>query len=50
MKSKTLGIIGGILFLLQAIISKENTTYKDIIVTNLYEKNLSFTKMKNLYK
>ena len=38
-----------VLFLVLAIISKSNQTYKDIIVTNLYEKNISFTKMKNLY-
>ena len=44
---RTLTVI--VLFLILAIISKGNTTYKDIIVTNLYEKNISFTKMKNLY-
>lgn len=38
-----------IIFLLLAIISKSNQTYKDVIITNLYEKNLSFTKIKNLY-
>ena len=26
-----------------------NQNYKDIVVANLYEKNLSFTKIKNLY-
>ena len=29
--------------------SKSSENYKDIIVTNLYEKNISFTKIKNLY-
>ena len=38
-----------VLFLILAIISKGSTTYKDKIVTNLYEKNISFTKIKNLY-
>ena len=39
-----------ILFLILAIASKSNHTYKDIIVSNIYEKNFSFTKIKNLYK
>lgn len=38
-----------VLFLVLAIISKSNKTYKDIITTNIYEKNISFTKIKNLY-
>lgn len=38
-----------VLFLILAILSKSNQVYKDTIVTNLYEKNFSFTKMKNLY-
>lgn len=38
-----------VLFLILAIVSKSNQTYKDLIVTNLYEKNISFTKIKNLY-
>ena len=38
-----------VIFLLLAIVSKGNQKYKDIIVTNLYEKNISFTKIKNLY-
>ena len=38
-----------VLFLILAILSKSSTTYKDTIVTNLYEKNISFTKIKNLY-
>lgn len=37
------------IFLLLAIISKSNQTYKNIIITNLYEKNLSFAKIKNIY-
>ncbi len=38
-----------VLFLIMAIISKSNITYKDLIISNIYEKNLSFTKIKNLY-
>ena len=38
-----------VLFLILAILSKSSETYKDTIVTNLYEKNISFTKIKNLY-
>lgn len=38
-----------VLFLILAIFSKSSNTYKDLIVTNLYEKNFSFTKVKNLY-
>ena len=38
-----------VLFLILAIISKSSNTYKDIIVTNLYEKNISFAKIKNIY-
>jgi len=38
-----------VLFLILAIISKSSTTYKDTIVKNLYEKNISFTKIKKLY-
>ena len=45
--SRTLTVI--VIFLILAIISKTNRTYKDLIVNNLYEKNISFTKMKNLY-
>ena len=44
---RTLTVI--VIFLILAIISKTNHTYKDLIVTNLYEKNISFTKIKNLY-
>lgn len=38
-----------VIFLILAIVSKGNKQYKDIIVTNLYEKNLSFTKIKKIY-
>lgn len=38
-----------VLFLILAILSKSNKTYKDLIVTNIYEKNISFTKIKKLY-
>ena len=45
--SRSLTVI--VLFLILAIISKSSNTYKDIIVSNLYEKNFSFTKIKNIY-
>ena len=38
-----------VLFLILAILSKSNKTYKDVIVTNLYNQNISFTKIKNIY-
>ena len=38
-----------VLFLVMAILSKANKTYKDIIVSNVYEKNISFAKIKKLY-
>lgn len=38
-----------VIFLILGIVSKSNSKYKDIIVSNLYEKNISFTKIKNLY-
>ena len=38
-----------VLFLIMAIISKSSNTYKDIIVSNLYEKNISFPQIKNVY-
>lgn len=38
-----------VLFLVLAIVSKSNKTYKDIITTNIYEKNISFAKIKKLY-
>ena len=38
-----------IIFLLMAILSKTSNTYKDLIVTNVYEKNISFAKIKKLY-
>lgn len=37
------------LFLILAIISKSNKTYKDLIVKNIYEENISFVKVKKLY-
>ena len=42
-------MIAIILFLTLAILSKTSSTYKDLIVTNIYEKNISFTKLKKLY-
>ena len=44
---RTLAVI--VLFLVLAIITKSNKTYKDIIIKNIYEENISFTKIKNLY-
>lgn len=38
-----------VLFLILAILSKSDQAYKDMIVTNLYEKNISFTQIKKLY-
>ena len=38
-----------VLFLVAAIVSKISPTYKDKIVSNVYEKNLSFTKIKKTY-
>ena len=38
-----------IIFLILAILSKTNNTYKDLIITNIYEKNISFAKIKKLY-
>ncbi len=38
-----------VLFLIMAILSKANTTYKDLIVSNIYEKNISFAKIKKIY-
>ena len=38
-----------VIFLILAIISKSSATYKDKIVKNIYEKNISFTKIKNIY-
>ena len=38
-----------VLFLIMAILSKANNTYKDLIVTNIYEKNISFAKIRKLY-
>ena len=38
-----------VIFLILAILSKSSITYKDIIVSNIYEKNISFAKIKKLY-
>ena len=38
-----------VLFLILAIFSKTSPTYKDLIVSNIYEKNISFAKIKKLY-
>ena len=38
-----------VIFLLLAILSKSSNNYKDLIITNIYEKNISFTKIKRLY-
>lgn len=38
-----------IIFLALAIISKTNPSYKKLIVSNIYEKNISFSKFKSLY-
>ena len=38
-----------IIFLILAIASKSSKEYKNIIVSNLYEKNITFTKIKKLY-
>lgn len=38
-----------IILLLLLIISKSNKHYKDLIISNIYEKNISFAKIKKLY-
>jgi len=38
-----------VLFLIMAIMSKSNHKYKDLIISNIYEKNISFAKIKKLY-
>ena len=38
-----------IIFLIMAIISRTSPTYKDLIISNIYEKNISFAKIKNHY-
>ena len=38
-----------IIFLIMAIISKTSPTYKELLVSNIYEKNLTFTKIKKAY-
>lgn len=39
-----------VIFLAMAIISKSSQTYKDILVTNVYEKNISFAQIKSYIK
>ena len=39
-----------IIFLVLAIASKSSQNYKDIIVSNIYEKNFSFAKIKKIYQ
>lgn len=43
------GMIAIVIFLILAILSKTSNVYKDVIVSNIYEKNISFTKIKKLY-
>ena len=38
-----------VIFLSLAIISKSSKTYKDLIISNIYEKNISLVKIKKLY-
>ena len=38
-----------VIFLIMAILTKSSDEYKSIIVNNIYEKNISFTKIKKLY-
>ena len=38
-----------VIFLVLAILCKTNRNYKDIIVNNIYEKNISFARIKKLY-
>ena len=38
-----------IVFLILAIFTKTNNKYKDLIIKNLYQENISFLKIKNLY-
>lgn len=39
-----------IIFLIMAILSKSSPSYKDLIVSNIYEKNISFAKIKKTYQ
>ena len=39
-----------VLFLVLAILCKSNKIYKDTIISNIYEKNISFTKIKKIYQ
>ena len=42
-------MIALIILLLLLIISKSNKHYKDIIISNIYEKNITFAQIKKLY-
>ncbi|MBQ2639446.1 MAG: M23 family metallopeptidase [Bacilli bacterium] len=39
-----------LIFLVGMILVKDNSKFKNIIITNVYEKNFKFTKVKNLYE
>ena len=38
-----------VIFLVMAILSKSSNTYKDLIVKNIYENNISFAQIKKFY-
>jgi len=38
-----------VIFLFMAIFSKKSDVYKDMIISNVYEDNISFVKIKNFY-
>lgn len=38
-----------VLFLIMGIMSKSSKTYKDLIISSVYQKNFSFAKIKKLY-
>lgn len=53
-KNKFIGFINKflvlvVLFLINLIVMKSNTNYKDFIYEKIYNNNLSFTKIKNFY-
>ena len=39
-----------LMFFILGILSKSNKQYKNIIIHNVYEKNLTFSKIKNIYQ
>lgn len=39
-----------IIFLIMAIASKSSPSYKNFIISNIYEKNISFVKIKKIYQ